>query len=183
MTHALEQERRHLAQLLEAVQRSAYFLGHSERKIDWPLRGSELAEKRKDTDLFETLAAINERFAKLQDTLSVSMRHTALLMGEQADNFLKVLALFEKLGVLETAEQWQQGRVVRNIAAHDYETDYDVIAEHFNTLATLSQLLFETARRLIVRVEQDLGIRPQTDDFVQEFLSLFSAETAPGSNA
>ncbi|WP_266101368.1 hypothetical protein [Alloalcanivorax marinus] len=36
MTDALAEERRHLAQLLEALQRCAYFLDHSEKKIDWP---------------------------------------------------------------------------------------------------------------------------------------------------
>lgn len=173
MTDALEYEREYLAELLEAVQRSAYFLAYSKGKITWPLRGSDLTERRKDSELFETLAAINERFAKLQDILAVSMRHTALLMGEQSDSFLKVLSFLEKLGVLESTELWQRSRMARNIAAHDYETDYDAIAEHFNALADLAPMLFQTARRLIDRIEQDLAIKPATGDFLEEFSGLF----------
>lgn len=71
------------------------------------------------------------------------------------------------------AQLWQQGRIIRNVAAHDYETDYDAIAEHFNTLDTLCALLLKTGKRLIEHVEQDLGIKPQTEDFTQEFLQLF----------
>lgn len=172
MTTELEQERLYLSQLLEAVQRSAYFLDQSERKIEWPLQPHYLLAQKKNIELFETLAAINERFAKLQDTLSASMRHTTLLMGEQPDSFLNVLAFFEKLGVLASTDQWQQGRVVRNIAAHDYETDYATIAEHFNTLTELTPLLVDTAQRLVSRVAQDLNITPQSDAFAPEFQRL-----------
>lgn len=175
MVDALEQERRYLAQLLEAVQRCAYFLDHSERKIPWPLTGADLSARRKDTALFETLAATNERFAKLQDTLSAAMRHTALLMGERLDSFLQILAFFEKLGVLESAERWQQGRIAHNIAAHDYETEYNAIAEHFNALAALTPPLMQAAWRLTERVAKDLGIEPASKDFAEEFKQLFSA--------
>jgi len=44
-----------------------------------------LFSRKKDNDLFEALAAINERFAKLQDTLGSAMRHSLLLSGEPAD--------------------------------------------------------------------------------------------------
>jgi len=173
MADALQQQQRYLAQLLEAVQRCAYFLNHSESRMEWPLRGIDLAAKRKDASLFEALAAINERFAKLQDTLAAVMRHTALLMGEQPQSFLQILSFFEKLGVLESSERWQQGRIVRNMAAHEYETDYDAIAEHFNTLVSLTPLLNETARHLINRIDQDLDISPATDDFKEEFARIF----------
>jgi len=101
------------------------------------------------------------------------MRHTALLMSEAPDSFLKVLALFEKLGVLESAEYWQQSRMARNMAAHDYETNYDAIAEHFNALESLTGLLFRTARNLIGRVAMDLDIHPASGDFSAEFDELF----------
>lgn len=81
-TDLLAEQHRHLARLLEAIQRSAWFLHESEAKIDWPIEADWLGKHKKDVELFETLAAINERFAKLQDTLASAMRHSALLMGE-----------------------------------------------------------------------------------------------------
>ena len=103
---ALEAERAHLAGLLEAIQRCVYFLDASDRKHAWPLMPDDLATLKKDIALFESLAAINERFAKLQDTLGAAMRHAVLLAGERADTFLKVLAFYEKVGVLDSVTGW-----------------------------------------------------------------------------
>ena len=166
----LEAERRHLANLLEAIQRSVFFLHETESKLDWPLDGARLAGRKKDIALFESLAAINERFAKLQDT--AAMRHSALLMGEPTDSFLKVLALFEKLGVIESTADWQRSRAARNLAAHDYETDYEDIAEHFSAVHDLTAMLCAVARRLVDTCRHALHIEPASADFSTEFASI-----------
>ncbi|QTF93004.1 hypothetical protein [Halomonas sp. BM-2019] len=170
----LAEQHRHLARLLEAIQRCAWFLHESEAKIDWPIEAGWLGKHKKDVELFETLAAINERFAKLQDTLASAMRHSALLMGEPTDSFLKVLAFFEKQGVIDTMGDWQRCRTVRNMAAHDYATDYGEIAEHFNLLHQLSDMLYRCARRLLELCDTLLDIRPASDDFTEEFNRLFA---------
>lgn len=172
----LQAERLHLAQLLEAVQRCGFHMHASARKLPWPLSGPYLHAHRKDTDLFEAMAAFNERFAKLQDTLGAAMRHAALLMGEVTSPFLRVLALFEKLGVIESVSAWQLGRTARNLAAHDYDTDYAVIAEHFNQLNALRPAMLGTASRLMAVSAADLGIHPATEDFAREFQAVL-AET------
>lgn len=176
MTDALSNEKKHLARLLEAVQRSAYFLHLSYSKLDWPIDAMWLKDNRKDAELFETLAAINERFSKLQDTLASGMRHSALLMSEPTESFLKVLAFFEKQGVVESVELWQQSRMARNAAAHDYETDYMLIAEHFNMLAELIPMLLSTGRELLSLVTRELRVQPASADFDAEFNSMFSQE-------
>lgn len=175
MTHdILDEQRRHLAKLLEAIQRCAWFLHQSEAKIDWPIDAEWLAKQKKDVDLFETLAAVNERFAKLQDTLASTMRHSALLAAEPSDSFLKVLAFFEKQGVIESISDWQRCRAVRNIAAHDYSTNYAEIAEHFNLLHELSSVLLVTSRHLIAWCAEQLAISPSSQDFSAEFENIFS---------
>lgn len=98
-------QRMHLAGLLEAIQRCVYFLDASSRDISWPLTGEFLQDHKKDNALFEALSAVNERFAKLQDTLGSAMRHSLILSGEHADSFIKVLALFEKLGTITSADK------------------------------------------------------------------------------
>lgn len=165
----LQEERRYLAKLLEAIQRCTYFLYESDQKLPWPLSGKYLAKHKKDVDLFETLAAVNERFAKLQDTLAAAMRHSALLMSEPQESFLKVLALFEKNGVIASIEDWQRSRAIRNLAAHDYETEYAEIAEHFNTLHEMTGMLYDTAQRLLALCDETLGIKPASDDFEDDF--------------
>ena len=109
------------------------------------------------------------------------MRHSALLMSEPTDSFLKVLALFEKLGVIDSIETWQLARTARNLAAHDYEIDYDIIAEHFNTLHELSALLNTTAHRLLETCRTSLNIEPISDDFAAEFASITQPQNSTAS--
>ena len=167
--NSLQAEREHLGNLLEAVQRCAHFMHASSSKVAWPLQGDGLKQRQKDEDLFEALAAFNERFAKLQDTLGAAMRHTALLMSETTTPFLRVLSLFEKLRVIESVQSWQLCRTARNLAAHDYETSYDLIAEHFNELQALEPVLVNAAYRLLQLCVQSLGVCPATADFDAEF--------------
>ena len=174
-TNSLTAESEHLANLLEALQRCTHFLHASASKVAWPLDGVALRQRHKDVDLFESLAAFNERFAKLQDTLGAAMRHCALLMSEATTPFLKVLALFEKLEVIESVEAWQLCRTARNLAAHDYETDYALIAEHFNELRALLPVLVGAAARLIALSAKSLGIEPATTDFEAEFRQVCNA--------
>lgn len=165
----LDAEKNHLASLLEAIQRCVYFLHASSQTLTWPLQGTHLLEHKKDNDLFESLAAINERFAKLQDTLGAAMRHSLVLSGDQADSFLKVLTIFEKSGVVESIEAWQLARAARNLAAHDYETDYELVAAHFNALNEQQNMLFKTALRFVQYAQQILKVTPQSSDFSLEF--------------
>ena len=167
--HLLNVQKQHLAGLLEAIQRCVYFLNASDSTIVWPLTGDFLSSRKKDNDLFEALAAINERFAKLQDTMGAAMRHSLLLSGEQADSFIKVLAIFEKNGVIQSVEDWQVARTARNLAAHDYETDYNEVAEHFNTLHSIKPGLFQTAARFVQYAQQELGVHAASADFASEF--------------
>jgi len=74
MTHSLlEESRGHLADLLEACQRCAWYLQASANKVHWPVTGRDLADRSKDVEFYERLAAINERFGKLQDLLTTTV--------------------------------------------------------------------------------------------------------------
>jgi len=168
----LHAQKQHLAGLLEAIQRCVYFLNASDSTIEWPLTGEYLSARKKDNDLFEALAAINERFSKLQDTIGSAMRHSLQLSGEQADSFIKILAIFEKNGVVLSIEDWQVARAARNLAAHDYGTDYDEVAQHFNALHALQPALYQTANRFVRYAKQDLAIAPASADFASEFAAI-----------
>lgn len=165
----LQAERAHLSGLLEAIQRCVYFLHASDQRLAWPLSAIHLEKNKKDIALFEALAAINERFAKLQDTLGAAMRHAILLAGEPGDTFLKVLSFYEKAGVLESVASWQLCRTTRNLAAHDYGTDYTEIAEHFNSLHTLIPRLYEDAGRFLRYCRDVLDVKPISEDFADDF--------------
>ena len=177
-SNSLLAEREHLARLLEAVQRCAHFLHAVSSTVGWPLAGAGLKLRQKDEALFQALAAFNERFAKLQDTLGAAMRHTALLMSEPTSPFLRVLALFDKLAVIDSIDSWQLCRTARNLAAHDYETDYALIAEHFNEIHSLQPVLIRAASKLLFLCAQALSVAPATADFEAEFRKACDATDA-----
>jgi hypothetical protein len=172
---AAQAQRLHLAQVREAVQRCAFHMQASASRLPWPLSGPLLHARRKDTALFEAMAAFNERFAKLQDTLGAAMRHAALLLGEPTSPFIRVLSLFEKPGVIESVAAWQVSRAARNLAAHDDDTDSAVIAEHFNQLDALRPALLATAGRLMRTCAVELQATPAADDFRAEFDEVLNA--------
>jgi len=166
----LNSEKQHLAELLEAIQRCVYFLDASSNKLTWPLTADRLEKQKKDVSLFEAMAAVNERFAKLQDTMAAAMRHACILAGEPTDSFLKVLGFYEKNGVIESVEAWQLCRTARNLAAHDYDIEYAEIAEHFNALKALTPLLYNIAERFLCYCQEQLGLLPKQADFKTEFM-------------
>lgn len=99
----------------------------------------------------------------------------ANLMSEPTAPFLRVLALFAKLDVVESIEGWQLCRTARNLAAHDYETDYARIASHFNELHALHGMLIRVAARLLDICASMLSIQPASADFADDFAAVRAA--------
>ncbi|MDD2219567.1 MAG: hypothetical protein PHS63_05720 [Desulfoplanes sp.] len=169
MNTLVDASRVHLSDLLIAIERCVFFLEGARVEIAWPLSDADLASRTKDIRFFTTLSAINERFAKLQDTLGSAMRHASMLAGEHSDTFLRVLTYFEKVGVLGSLEDWQTMRTLRNLADHEYGTEYAKAAEHFNALNELIPQLYAVTRAFASYCRESLGIEPTTDDFSSEF--------------
>lgn len=168
----LRAERLHLTRLLEAIQRCIFFLDASVQKTPWPLTKTYLENHKKDVALFESLSSINERFSKLQDILGAAMRHATILSNEPGSTFLKLLAFYEKAGIIESIESWQLCRTIRNLAAHDYGTDYAEISEHFNTLHELIPVLYGNAYRFLQYCDQSLGVTPAQGGFTESFMRI-----------
>lgn len=156
-----ELERQHLADLLEAMMRCAFFSDRLSSVIPWPLTGTLLESRCSDFDLFDKLAAFNERFSKLQDSAAATMRHAALLSGEKTTTFLEVLCFFEKVGVVKSTRDWQRIRALRNMAAHDYSIHYADIALHFNGLKEVLPELLRVVVRLVNYCDTKLFIAPK----------------------
>ncbi len=104
--------------------------------------------------------------------MGAAMRHAAMLMSEPTDSFLKVLAFYEKIGVIDSVSSWQLCRTARNLAAHDYETEYAEIAEHFNTLHDLQPMLYKASARFLESCAGNLGVSPSSKDFTREFAGI-----------
>jgi hypothetical protein len=172
MNSPLEEMRLNLSSLLESCHRSAWYLLASSNSLNWPLDEKDLSEREMDLAFYERLAAINERFGKLQDLLSTSMRNLCLLAGENADTFLRVLSFCAKQGIVGSIEDWQLCRSLRNRAAHDYGADHSITAEHFNTLHDWIPNLVSVTFRLTDYADKNLGVRAKDDTFLKALAAL-----------
>lgn len=77
--------------------------------------------------------------------------------------------------MIDSISSWQLCRTARNLAAHDYETEYAEIADHFNTLHDLQPMLHQTSARLLESCSVNLSVTPLSKDFAQEFADIVSA--------
>jgi uncharacterized protein with HEPN domain len=85
---------------------------------------------------------IYSRFGKLQDTIGNKIFSAILtITGETPLTFIDKLNTLEKLRYLDDAAWWLKIRDLRNQITHDYEDDYETIAEHTNTLIEQSHKL------------------------------------------
>lgn len=172
MNSPLEEMRLNLSSLLESCHRSAWYLLASSNLLNWPLSEKDLSEREMDLAFYERLAAINERFGKLQDLLGTSMRNLCLLAGENADTFLRVLAFCSKVGIVESSEDWQLCRSLRNRAAHDYGADHSITAEHFNTLHDWIPKLVSATFQLTEYAGKHLGVNAKDETFLKALVAL-----------
>jgi hypothetical protein len=164
----LEESRGHLADLLEASQRCAWYLQAGSARMHWPLTGAELAQRSRDVEFYERLAALNERFGKLQDLLATTMRHLRGLSGENTESFLRVASFCRKAGILSSLEDWQTCRSLRNRAAHAYGTDYAETAGHFNAMRAQIGFLTHTVIGVSAYVRENLQIQAADEFFLRE---------------
>ena len=77
------------------------------------------------------------RFSKMQDSLGARLIPAlySFLEGDQTPRpFLDILNRFEKLGIIESVEDWQFFRNLRNNLAHDYPESLAQTVETLNLL-------------------------------------------------
>jgi len=132
---------------LDHLQRLAGYLAWSQQQVgrivprqDWTALTPEQ---------HESLAAFRVRFSEFQEHLGKTMRAVAHEEEAPAEPFGAVLALMEKLGILDTAEHWKLIRELRNSVNREYEEDPIRLSEFFRLLLGEAPLLFGYFNRLV----------------------------------
>lgn len=85
-------------------------------------------------DQHETLAAFRVRFSEFQEHIGKCMRAIAFEEESPTEPFGAVLALMEKLGILDEIDHWKLIRELRNAINHEYDDDPKRVAEFFRLL-------------------------------------------------
>lgn len=152
-TALLTEKGRLLVDKLTACQRLQQRVRYSLEKLPFPLADTA----QLNPDQMESLSAFNETFSKWQDILASAMKEAVALSGLDAGQFMRVLAVMEKEGVVD-ATAWRTLRELRNTAAHDYDLDGQIQAAHFNALTEGLPLLTLATERLIRYARETLNL-------------------------
>lgn len=108
--------------VLAECARHLHYLRDAQGRIPWPLTAEAMAAPAD-----ELVAALDQfafRFSRLQDTLG-QKAFRAVLVGRLREPYedrpmRDVLDRLEGLGLLPSAERWEEIRATRNTLAHDY---------------------------------------------------------------
>lgn len=123
------------------------------RKLNktFPLQENEIVDlDENDIPLFELLVS---RFAKLQDFIGRKIIDEYLqTQGEYSEEhtMLDKLNLLEKFGIIESVQEWQKMREVRNHLTHEYPDHPELTAKYLNQLFELTPkliLIFERIKK------------------------------------
>ena len=112
-----------------------------------PVRAASLAD---DADLAERVEAFVGRFGRLQDTLADKLLPAILsALGEQTGAQIDNLDRAERLGWVESADQWLAIRQLRNQMVHEYMEDMDMLASALQSGHGFVPTLLRTANAMV----------------------------------
>lgn len=100
-------------------------------------------------DLAEKVDAFVGRFGRLQDYIGEKLLpRFAQLLGEQPKSLLDVLAYAEKMGWVESAEEFIGARKLRNLLVHEYMTEVTLFLEALLASDAATQMLMNVVSRV-----------------------------------
>jgi glutamine synthetase adenylyltransferase len=125
----------------------ADYLAYSHRQVQKMMPMADWSAL--SADQHESLAAFRVRFSEYQEHLGKTMRAIAIEEEAVTEPFGAVLALMEKLGVLDSVEHWKLIRDLRNAINHEYEENPDRLSEFFSLLIQETPTLNDYHQRMV----------------------------------
>lgn len=143
--------------LARVVQKECKHLSITDQRLFAELFTPEQAAGlENDPDLAERVEAFVGRFGRLQDTVGDKLLPLLLsALGERPSAAIDNLDRAERLGLLESADEWMSMRNLRNQMVHEYIEDPVILSSALQTghvfvptlIATADKMLAEIARR------------------------------------
>lgn len=146
--------------LLDIVRREGLHLqGTTARLAMEQIDGAWVLALEQQPELAERVDAFVARFGRLQDTLGDKLVPEFLRqMLETPATALDNLRRMEKLGLLESAEDWVEARNLRNRLVHEYMRDAEEFAGALRRAQELVPLLIATYNRLCAYAQSNIGL-------------------------
>lgn len=95
----------------------------------------------------ERIAALNDRFTKLQDQLAGALRHAHAMLGERYRSFSDVVVWAVRVNILPDTPTWLELRALRNRLTHDYDLEAESALELIALIRSCADVLSGIIRR------------------------------------
>ena len=142
LVRVVRKECNHLATTDRRLFETAFTLEHAVRLEEIP----ELAER---------VEAFVGRFGRLQDTVGDKLLPLLLTaLGERPSVVLDNLDRAERLGLINSANEWMTMRSLRNQMVHEYVEDPAVLTSALQTGHAFVPGLIDAARKMITEIER-----------------------------
>ena len=142
LTRVVRKECQHLATTDQRLFASAFTL-------------AQASQLEADPDLAERVEAFVGRFGRLQDTVGDKLLPLLLAaLGERTAAVIDNLDRAERLGLIDSADQWMTMRNLRNQMVHEYVEDPVVLFSALQSGHAFVPTLIASAGKMITEIEQ-----------------------------
>lgn len=107
-----------------------------------------------DPDLAERVEAFVGRFGRLQDTVGDKLLPLVLsVLGEKTSAAIDNLDRAERLGLINSADEWMTMRNLRNQMVHEYVEDPIVLTNALQSGHAFVPSLIDAAEKIVAEIE------------------------------
>lgn len=115
----------------------------------------QAAQLEENPDLAERVEAFVGRFGRLQDTVGDKLLPLLLTaLGEKASSAIDNLDRAERIGLLQSADDWMTMRNLRNQMVHEYIEDPVILSNALQTGHAFVPTLIAAANSMCAEIEQ-----------------------------
>ena len=142
--------------LVRVVRKECKHLTTTDQRLFDNLFTREQATRlEEDPDLAERVEAFVGRFGRLQDTVGDKLLPLLLAaLGEKPSAAIDNLDCAERLGLIESADEWMAMRNLRNQMVHEYVEDPVILSSALQTGHAFVPALIATANKMIIEIER-----------------------------
>ncbi len=132
-----------------------HLLSTDQRLFDQPFTLERARQLETDLDLSERVEAFVGRFGRLQDTVGDKLLPMLLVaLGETPATAIDNLDRAERMGLLDSADEWMAMRQLRNQMVHEYVEDLTVLTSALQTGHAFVPALVAVANKLMAEIER-----------------------------
>lgn len=142
--------------LIRVVRKECIHLRATDQRLfAGPFTPETAARLDMDPDLSERVEAFVSRYGRLQDTLGDKLLPLLLrALGEKPASAIDNLDRAERLGWLDSADEWMSMRKIRNQMVHEYIEDLQVLTSALLTGHAFVPSLIATANAVVAEAER-----------------------------